>query len=107
MSQVWAAIIHIALVSTSRDSAMPRYTSGAGLNFRKLWTLNMRSKNRFSPVLTWECVAKREIKLAGQRGSFELRYRRFYGVPDGAPAICQENAMNEEAVKSMAGSTVE
>ena len=30
-----------------------------------------------------------------------------YGVPEGAPAICQENARNEEAVKSMAGSTVE
>ena len=29
------------------------------------------------------------------------------GIPDGTPAICQANARNEEAVKSMAGSTVE
>ena len=31
----------------------------------------------------------------------------FHGVPDGAPAICHENARNEEAVRSIAGSTVE
>src|SRR5712691_644837 len=30
-----------------------------------------------------------------------------YGVPDGAPAICQAKASGEDAVKSMAGSTVE
>jgi hypothetical protein len=38
--------------STSRESATLRYVSGAGLNFRKLWTLNMRSKYRFSPDLS-------------------------------------------------------
>src|SRR5690349_15854932 len=32
---------------------------------------------------------------------------RHYGVPDGAPAICQAKASGEDAVKSMAGSTVE
>jgi hypothetical protein len=30
----------------------------------------------------------------------------IYGVPEGAPAICQENARKEDAVKSIAGSTV-
>lgn len=30
-----------------------------------------------------------------------------YGVPDGAPATCQEKARNEDAVRSIAGSTVE
>ena len=30
-----------------------------------------------------------------------------YGVPDGAPAICQANASGDEAVRSIAGSTVE
>jgi predicted component of type VI protein secretion system len=30
-----------------------------------------------------------------------------YGVPEGAPAICHENAKKEDAVKSIAGSTVE
>jgi hypothetical protein len=29
------------------------------------------------------------------------------GVPEGAPAICHENARKEDAVKSIAGSTVE
>lgn len=39
---------------------------------------------------------------------FAVSVRRCdYGVPDGAPAITHENARNEEAVKSMAGSTVE
>src|SRR5438270_2195969 len=33
--------------------------------------------------------------------------REYYGVPDGAPAICHEKAKNDDAVKSMAGSTVE
>lgn len=32
---------------------------------------------------------------------------RLYGVPVGAPAICQENARKDEAVRSIAGSTVE
>jgi hypothetical protein len=31
----------------------------------------------------------------------------FQGVPDGAPAITHESARNEDAVRSMAGSTVE
>jgi len=30
-----------------------------------------------------------------------------YGVPDGDPAICQANAKGDEAVRSIAGSTVE
>src|SRR5947199_5518307 len=30
-----------------------------------------------------------------------------YGVPLGAPAICQEKARNDDAVRSIAGSTVE
>jgi len=30
-----------------------------------------------------------------------------YGVPEGAPAICHANAKGEDAVKSIAGSTVE
>jgi hypothetical protein len=30
-----------------------------------------------------------------------------YGVPEGAPAICHEKARNEDAVRSIAGSTVE
>src|SRR4051794_17355830 len=30
-----------------------------------------------------------------------------YGVPEGIPAICHENARNDDAVKSIAGSTVE
>jgi hypothetical protein len=30
-----------------------------------------------------------------------------YGVPEGAPAICHENAKKDDAVKSIAGSTVE
>src|SRR6478736_2419684 len=42
--------------------------------------------------------ARKKWLLAG-----ELRY----GVPAGAPAICHENARNDDAVRSMAGSTVE
>ena len=42
-----------------------------------------------------------------KRADFESKPGYSYGVPDGAPAICQENARNEEAVKSIAGSTVE
>jgi hypothetical protein len=34
---------------------------------------------------------------------FELTY----GVPDGAPAISHENPRNDDAVRSIAGSTVE
>jgi hypothetical protein len=30
-----------------------------------------------------------------------------YGVPEGAPAICHENAKKDDAVKSIAGSAVE
>ena len=30
-----------------------------------------------------------------------------YGVPDGPPAICQANASGDDAVRSIAGSTVE
>ena len=30
-----------------------------------------------------------------------------HGVPDGDPAICQANAKGDEAVRSIAGSTVE
>ena len=30
-----------------------------------------------------------------------------YGVPEGAPATCQAKARNDEADKSIAGSTVE
>lgn len=36
-----------------------------------------------------------------------LRMLPLYGVPAGAPAICHEKARNEDAVRSMAGSTVE
>jgi hypothetical protein len=50
VSQVWAAIMHMAASSTPSDSATLRYVSGAGLNFRTSWTVNMRSKYRFSPV---------------------------------------------------------
>ena len=32
---------------------------------------------------------------------------RYQGVPEGPPAITHENARNEEAVRSIAGSTVE
>ena len=31
----------------------------------------------------------------------------LYGVPEGVPATCQANPKNDDAVKSMAGSTVE
>jgi len=41
----------------------------------------------------------------GRVGSLVGVFR--YGVPDGAPAICHENAKNDEAVRSIAGSTVE
>ena len=40
------------------------------------------------------------------KGGLIVRVFR-YGVPDGAPAICHENARNDEAVRSIAGSTVE
>ena len=31
----------------------------------------------------------------------------IYGVPDGAPANCHANASGDDAVRSIAGSTVE
>jgi hypothetical protein len=39
--------------------------------------------------------------------SHERSRQGLYGVPDGAPAISHENPRNEDAVRSMAGSTVE
>jgi hypothetical protein len=43
----------------------------------------------------------RRNKSAGDRIIY------LYGVPEGAPAICHANASGDEAVKSIAGSTVE
>src|SRR5438128_11538877 len=42
-----------------------------------------------------------------QRAADRHALSKLYGVPDGAPAICQAKASGEDAVKSMAGSTVE
>jgi len=48
-----------------------------------------------------------ENKPRRKRADLGSKQGCSYGVPEGAPAICQENARNEEAVKSIAGSTVE
>ncbi len=41
-------------------------------------------------------------------GILTLEFLRFsYGVPDGVPAISHENPRNDDAVRSIAGSTVE
>lgn len=37
----------------------------------------------------------------------KARLAESYGVPEGAPATTHENASGDEAVRSMAGSTVE
>ena len=48
----------------------------------------------------------KQYKAPEAHGLKELA-KNNYGVPEGAPAICHENARNEDAVKSIAGSTVE
>ena len=54
-----------------------------------------------------ECSLRVEPRHEPPRSKAPAVDKAFYGVPEGAPAICQENARNEDAVKSMAGSTVE
>ena len=46
-------------------------------------------------------------KTEGKKGSATVRSPFNYGVPDGDPATCHAKPRNDEAVKSIAGSTVE
>jgi len=46
-------------------------------------------------------------KTEGKKGSAVMRSPLNYGVPDGDPATCHAKPRNDDAVKSMAGSTVE
>jgi hypothetical protein len=68
----------------------------------------MLPSSRIHQIIDWASL--RALQPAQQRIKSESGAApRFqsYGVPLGAPAICHEKARNDDAVRSIAGSTVE
>jgi hypothetical protein len=68
------------------------------------------SKSQQGHFSKYDCffstMHSRILKLKGTRMSTPSRVA-YQGVPEGPRAITHENARNEEAVRSIAGSTVE
>src|SRR5258708_28180667 len=56
---------------------------------------------------TWRSYFGRCISALLASGQECRSTQARYGVPEGAPAISHENPRNDDAVRSMAGSTVE
>lgn len=72
------------------------------------WSKNATQLKTISFVFITFCSpVTADTEAYGTQMGIPRNDRPNYGVPEGAPAICHEKARNEDAVRSMAGSTVE
>src|SRR5437660_7012260 len=88
-----------------RSVPLPRMLLARGWVFHFAYNRVPKKRRSAKAVIPNGAVAQTRTTPRRELAACELVTR--YGVPAGDPAICHENAKNEDAVRSMAGSTVE